>query len=125
MTQRLRRSAAIAAAAVSVGLTVLAPSASAAWDYPWASGASIPPGYAKHSTYGGALVGVYCDVREASRRIEVAAVSNTGNGFQLYGSYVNVGSEGWRTYSGTRALAGACRNPHSVWITYNARDRFL
>jgi hypothetical protein len=95
-----------------------------AHDDQWANNTPMPANNARYNSFmalNAYLTGAYCNVHEANRNIYIAAVDANQN---QYGTFVNYGSGGWRTYSGSNLLVGACQNNHSVSIHYDAIDRY-
>lgn len=110
-------------AALAMAGVLAVPSSAQAFTHHWASYNWLGPGSALRDPFVWVLAGAYCHELDGAntRKIQINATWNTG---VLYGSWVDFWTEGLRTYAGNNALAGACRNPHSVGYSFNAHDNY-
>lgn len=118
--QKIRATAAALGTAVALSIAIPAPAHAT---YHWASNAWLGPASAQRDQFVWVLAGVYCHELDSAhaRKIQVNAVWQSNS---LYGSWVDFWTDGYRTYAGQYALAGACRNPHSVGYPFNAHDNY-
>lgn len=112
-----------AVAVVVAAAAFVAPSAAQADTYKWANPQYIGGGVGLTDRYVWILAGVYCHELDGAntRFIQINATYSNGT---LYGSWVQYQTDGYRSYAGNYALAGACRNPHTVGYYFNAHDNY-